>query len=443
VNQNDQIQRIRTKLKAARKADRKLKVFGASFHKYQVGRPASEAEVRQFEEKHSLFLPKCYRSFLTEVGNGGSSYANSAAGPFYGIYPLGVSVDEILENAAVFLNKPAIVEPDMTDEQWTQLTKRISENDIPDEDYEQELGKVYAGLLPIGSQGCTYLHALVLNGSHTGRVVNMDVEHRKPNFAFESNFLDWYERWLDEVISGDLAQDGPTWFGYTMGGDDQHLMRVYANAPDCKTRFNALKGLTKLATATQETCVKLLDLCSDADTEIRQQALRMLTKFGYPMARAPLHAHITGTDDDCRVACQSIFGYAKTQSKEWAGLLKSRLPTVNTPETFRFISYVLTESGVDFSEDFKPFCRHENEEIRVTAFYSLGKLKNKSDFVCLFIVGLDDTCPRVVHTTLQALAGVRDPRLVNAYRNVANRFKTDECYILSNLKHRLKEMGMD
>jgi hypothetical protein len=319
----------------------------------------------------------------------------------------------------------------------------MNEKGIPDEDYERELGKVYAGLLPIGSQGCTYLHALVLNGTHAGRVVNMDFEHGKPKFAFERNFLDWYERWLDEVITGDLAQDGPTWFGYTMGGDDQHLMRVYSNALDRKTRFEALNGLTKLATATEKTCVKLLDLCSDPDKEIRQHALQMLTKFAYPVARAPLHAYITWSDDDCRVACQSIFVYAKTQSKEWAGPLKSRLPAVNTPETFRFISYVLTESGVDFSEDFKPFCKHENEEIRITAFYSLGKLKNKSDFLDLFIVGLDDTCPRVIHTTLQALAGVRDPRLVNAYRRVANRFQTDECSILTNLKHRLKEMGMN
>src|SRR5262249_1200517 len=153
----------------------------------------------------------CYRSFLTGVGNGGPSYLGSAAGPFYGIYPLGECVDEICNDPALSLNQPVVIEPNMTAERWATLTKCIKgDNRISDEDYEKELGKLYAGVLPIGSQGCTYVHALVLNGPHEGRVVNVDCDRQKPHFAYEKNFLDWYGRWLDEVIAGYLAQDGPT-----------------------------------------------------------------------------------------------------------------------------------------------------------------------------------------------------------------------------------------
>jgi hypothetical protein len=261
--------------------------------------------------------------------------------------------------------------------------------------------------------------------------------------VFESNFLEWYERWLDEIIAGYLLQDRAGAFGYTMGGDDEHLMRVFSDADDHKTRLDALKGLAKLITATDESCGKLLELCFEGDAEIRRLALRMLTKLAYLMARKPLRTHILGDDDDCLAACQSIRWYAKNESKEWVDLLRSRLPTVNAPETFRFVSYLLAESGVDFSEDFRPFCTHENEEIRRTVFYSLGKLKNKKALVELFTRGLDDPAPWVVHSALQALDGVRDKRLLKAYARVLDRFKTDECHILTNLEHRLKEMGIE
>jgi SMI1 / KNR4 family (SUKH-1) len=440
VNHSDQIQRIRTKLKAAQKADPTLKVFGAKHHKYQIGQPASESEVCAFEKHYFLTLPTCYRSFLTGVGNGGLSTRGSAAGPSYGIYPLGESVSDIIDFPAPYLNKPAILEPDTTEETWAALNKR-TKSAVSEKDYQEELGKVYAGLLPIGSQGCSYIHALVLNGPHQGRVVNLDLDGRSSQFAFESNFLDWYERWLDEIIAGYLLQDRAGSFGYTMAGDDEHLMRVFADADDHKTRLDALKGLAKLITATERSCGKLLELCSEGDAEIRRLALRMLTKLAYPMARAPLQAHIVGNQDDCLAACQSIRWYAKKESMEWVELLRSRLPTVNSAETFQFLSYLLVESGVDFSEDFRPFCAHKNEEIRRTAFYRLGKLKNKKDLVELFIVGLDDAAPWVVHSALQALNGIRDQRLLQAYARVVDRFKTDECHILTNLEHNLKEMG--
>jgi hypothetical protein len=103
----------------------------------------------------------------------------------------------------------------MSDDYWHSLTGKTDHNtDLTDEEYDKEIGKLYGGILPIGSQGCTFLHGIILNGKHKGMVVNLDLERHKPRFAFEKNFLDWYERWLDEVISGYLITDKTIWFGY-------------------------------------------------------------------------------------------------------------------------------------------------------------------------------------------------------------------------------------
>lgn len=211
---SDQIQRIKVKLSVAKRKDKKLRVFGSSSHKYQISTPVSVAEIKQFENKCNIKLPCCYRTFLIEVGNGGISYMKSGAGPYYGIFPLGKNIDDLVENAERHLSKDCVIHPELNDEEWTKLNKNIdSDNDISDEDFEIERSKIFGGILPIASQGCTYISGLILNGLQRGRILNLDFDFQKPSFAYESNFLDWYERWLDEVILGKLFES-PSWFGY-------------------------------------------------------------------------------------------------------------------------------------------------------------------------------------------------------------------------------------
>lgn len=222
MNHDARIERIREKLTRASELDPDRKVFGARAHDYVVGAPVSEEQLAAFEREYSVSLPEGYRAFLKGVGNGGPSYENSAAGPYFGIYPLGHSVDELEEDPRPFLKRPAVLDPEMTSERWSHLTRRVGgPAEIADPDDGSEREEVFGGLLPIGSQGCTYLHALVLNGPHRGRVVNIDLQNRpQPKFAPHRDFLDWYEGWLDEVISGALLRKGPTWFGYDRTDDE-------------------------------------------------------------------------------------------------------------------------------------------------------------------------------------------------------------------------------
>ena len=210
----NQIERIKVKLTIAKKKDRQLKVFGANRHEYVISRPASEVQIKNFENRYGIELPQSYKSFVSRVGNGGISAMNSGAGPYYGIFPLGSHLSELTDYPEDFLSKDCILHPDMTDDEWKELIRKIEENEeISDADFDIERGKIFGGILPIGSQGCTFIHGLVINGPNKGRVLNLDIDYQKPQFTFEENFLDWYERWLDEVILGKLDKS-PSWFGY-------------------------------------------------------------------------------------------------------------------------------------------------------------------------------------------------------------------------------------
>lgn len=62
-------------------------VFGSDQHQWALNEPLSEKAIADFERGLSIRLPNEYRSFITGVGNGG-------AGPFYGVFPLGMVDDE-------------------------------------------------------------------------------------------------------------------------------------------------------------------------------------------------------------------------------------------------------------------------------------------------------------------------------------------------------------
>lgn len=440
MNHQEQVDRIKRKLDSARNADKKFKTFGAESHRYRIGPPLSHEQIKSFENKYSIKLPECYRAFVSNIGNGGKSYRGSAAGPYYGIYPLGRMVDEIVTDPMPFLKALPSIHSTMSDEAWEHLTRAL-DGDLAASKYQQLLGTIYSGALPIGSQGCAYLHTLVLNGPDRGRVVNLDLEHSKPKFAFEANFLDWYERWLDEVISGILQQDEAYCFGYTMGGDAHQLLKVFDDAEDATGKLDALSGLGRLPTVSEDISQRLLQICQNENAGIRHQALELLTKFAYPLSVEPLKAHLQGDEKDRLAACQSIYWHARKDASDWTGQLLSRLSSVSDVELFRFITYLLIESESDFSFEMRDFFRNPDEDLRIAAFYSLGRLSNKADKVEYFLWGLSDPCPEVVHTSIQALEGVRAPALLDAYHALLARFKTDKYYIRTNLELRLQEFG--
>ena len=150
---DDQIKRIKEKLAEAKQVDKNYRVFGASTHKYQLEAPLNEASISNFEEKFNITLPSCYRSFIKHIGNGG-------AGPFYGISALGQAYDSIVKKK--YLSIPSQIPLRVTDEQWDQLTFELDADETSCELYDELYKQLFSGIMTIGSQGCSYMHGIIV-----------------------------------------------------------------------------------------------------------------------------------------------------------------------------------------------------------------------------------------------------------------------------------------
>lgn len=203
------------KLDRVKSHDPTRAVFGAELHGYEVGPVLPEGDIHAFEVACGVTLPDAFAAFLAGFGNGGVVPRRAAAGPFYGIFALGSNLGTFHPDGALLLKRPCVLRPEMTDEDWAETISVLDDEDISDADWDEALATILGGVLPLGHQGCTAYHGLVLNGPQAGRVVNLDVDGpRKPHFSPDAHFLDWYERWLDEILSGRLTRRDGYWFGY-------------------------------------------------------------------------------------------------------------------------------------------------------------------------------------------------------------------------------------
>ena len=442
----EQLHRIQQKLAQAKEADKNLEVFGADAHQYHLNPPVSEAEVLAFEKKYGVQLPECYRAFMLTVGDAKAKKSDFIAGPYYGLYAFGTSVDSLLyEKIETYLKAPCNLSPDMTQEEWETLSDPLlpseeeEEEEEDDDKYFAERAKVFGGLLPLGSQGCTYEHALVLNGKYAGRVVNVDLDLLQPKFAFETNFLDWYERYLDEVISGQLIDDRPTWFGYHRGEPAEVLLNEYEHTTDRKTQTDCLEGVYHKKPPLEPALLDKIEKLIALNNEDRDFLIEILSQSSYERAKPYLQTLVT---KDPKKVFQFVWWYAKDHCADWVPVIKELLPTITDERTFDFATYLLTEGDDNFEEVILPFTDNENLQIRSTAYYTLGKSKKKEQYLDTFIKGLQETDTGVLCTVMQALSGVEDKRLLPYYKAIAKRFPEEKDYVLSNLEHRLASFGL-
>ena len=440
----EQLLRIQQKLAQAKAADKNLEVFGADAHQYHLNPPVSEAEVLAFEKKYGVQLPECYRAFMLTIGDAKAKKSDFIAGPYFGLYAFGTSVDSLLyEKIETYLKAPCNLSPDMTQEEWETLSDPLlfSEEEEEDDDdkYFAERAKVFGGLLPLGSQGCTYEHALVLNGKYAGRVVNVDLDLAQPKFAFETNFLDWYERYLDEVISGQLLDDRPTWFGYHRGEPAEVLLNEYEHTTDRKTQTDCLEGIYHKKPPLEPALLDKIEKLIALNNEDRDFLIEILSQSSYERAKPYLQDLVT---KDPKKVFQFVWWYAKDHCADWVSVVKELLPTITDERTFDFATYLLTEGDDNFEEVILPFTDNENPQIRSTAYYTLGKSKKKEQYLDTFIKGLQETDTGVLCTVMQALSGVEDKRLLPYYKAIAKRFPEEKDYVLSNLEYRLASFGL-
>ena len=441
----EQLHRIQQKLAQAKEADKNLEVFGADTHQYHLNPPVSEAEVLAFEKKYGVQLPECYRAFMLTIGDAKAKKSDFIAGPYFGLYAFGTSLDSLLyEKTETYLKAPCNLSPDMTQEEWETLSDPLlpseeEEEEEDDDKYFAERAKVFGGLLPLGSQGCTYEHVLVLNGKYAGRVVNVDLDLAQPKFAFETNFLDWYERYLDEVISGQLLDDRPTWFGYHRGEPAEVLLNEYEHTTDRKTQTDCLEGVYHKKPPLEPALLDKIEKLIALNNEDRAFLIEILSQSSYERAKPYLQDLVT---KDPKKVFQFVWWYAKDHCADWVSVVRELLPTITDERTFDFATYLLAEGDDNFEEVILPFTDNENPQIRSTAYYTLGESKKKEQYLDTFIKGLQETDTGVLCTVMQALSGVEDKRLLPYYKAIAKRFPEEKDYVLSNLEYRLASFGL-
>lgn len=147
--------------------------------KRRVGPRLREAEVAAFEREHGVALPREYRRFLIEVGDGGDGP------PDGGLMALGavpgdfhVAADELLAR---------LREPFGETEAW--IWEQEEEQD------EAREARVLQGALVLGTDGCGLYYLLIVTGAARGQMwmlADVGVTPMDPRI----DFLTWYEDWL-------------------------------------------------------------------------------------------------------------------------------------------------------------------------------------------------------------------------------------------------------
>ncbi len=251
------LERIVAKL--ARVRAQKPHTFGAGSHRYELAEPLTEAAVCALEVTYQIELPADFRDFLRTVGASG-------AGPYYGLLPperwgqLQIGDDPRPDVAA----RPC---------PWRA---GLARDDATWEAVGAGLDEPFQGTIAIAEQGCGSFVALVVTGEERGRVMYVALaDECVPFFPENRDFLDWYERWLDELLRGYKH----AWFGMAMPGDEATLAAV-AERRDSGRRLDALNAMHQLPSVQPQTRAVIIACLGDDDAAVRTAALQLIKPHG-------------------------------------------------------------------------------------------------------------------------------------------------------------------
>ena len=223
-------------LKQAKDNDPEFKLFGSDGHHYELNPPMDPSSLREIEQKYSITLPEDYFWFMTEVADGG-------AGPYYGILPLNQGSGKQQTDFSRYetaKNEPLDLPIDANT--WADMVVRLEEG-ANDDNYWSVYDPLFAGMVQIATQGCTYDCMLMVKGKDRGRVVYIDEEASGPSyFPPEANasFLDWYMGWLRECAACYQINE----FGYDKLGSPDEIMATYSQGDEAD-RLSRLESIKK------------------------------------------------------------------------------------------------------------------------------------------------------------------------------------------------------
>ncbi|WP_437529763.1 HEAT repeat domain-containing protein [Sorangium sp. So ce726] len=380
--------------------ERGLSCFGSAAHRFELRPPAAEAEVAAFEAARRVRLPEDYRAFLLHAGHGG-------AGPFYGLMTLARWHDaryEVLDD----LGAECLLHPDTLPpgEGWLEAL-------LPGED--EAMDRALRGTLSLGSQGCSYYTQLVITGPARGRVVYVDLDGARPYFPENAGFLDWYERWLDELLAGCKIH----WFGTGMPGFEPELADALRRGERLTDALAAMRRLPRIDKDTLDRVIARLD---HPEARVRERALQVLGDFdGDAGARARPFLH----DPEPGPRRAALDCVCKGDAARWAADARAMLSDADGSIAAAALS-ALDDAKVMTLADVLPRLRDAQERVAADAGRRLAAMASRGVspadapvFAAAAMAMLDHAEPRVAMHGLQVLAHVGAPDLVERLRAFA------------------------
>jgi Leucine-rich repeat (LRR) protein len=191
----NRLETIREKLLTLIKTDKKKKIFGSDSHLYQLNEPLQQVDIDVFESANQVELSDEYKSFLTQIANGG-------AGLFYGLF----SLDDALEEATNYSETVSkdFVYDNAHFQTFLRHYNECIEAGADEEIKYPEVPENLSGVLFLSEYGCGGFYVLVVKGEQAGTVWYLQEEDYLFPCFHESgkqwDFFDWYENWLDSSL---------------------------------------------------------------------------------------------------------------------------------------------------------------------------------------------------------------------------------------------------
>ena len=204
--------------------------------------PVISAErLAEIEKELNIQLPESYKTFLTQIQNGGASDEHDKKGPYYGIYPIEMSIKESREWGIDLTRKFPLTEdleygdlynaePDREKHEWR------CEND---EQYQADIQRVLdryqntsmlEGSLPICVYGCGDFFRLIVTGEKAGEVwVDSGVINDTGFYSLNVDILTFFENWLDrqiEILSDPAKRFVNAYYSYLEFGNNKRYKIV-------------------------------------------------------------------------------------------------------------------------------------------------------------------------------------------------------------------------
>ena len=417
----------------AKKKDAQLEVFGATSHKYQFNPVATMEEVMAFEEKYGLKLPEAYVAFLTKVGNGG-------AGPYYGLY----SLKQVESYNSEWLHQDAsrtpMIDKSLTMEKWNAAISDDDEllDEDADEQWDEFMAGLYAGMLIIGTQGCTYDNVLMCKGSEAGKIVYIDwnLEKNYPPFLTGMTFEEWYGRFFEEIIAGRSVRG----YGYTRLGSEEELLEEYKKLENMqsqdlgiagdlqpeevlKQKQDILSGFYRFATVSGETLDFIKNL---QERELDAIRLNLLLRWDKVQGMSLFEQFLMGENPEAAVSVARTIDAEKMN--QYYDRMVELLYEDNHCNKNTILFYIddcdckKAEAIVDFAMD-----EAMDEEVRKIAIYIMGHCKDAERYLDCFIGYMRGESYWLAHTALQAMirSGIKTPALMETYLWMKEKYKHD------------------